>query len=133
MKHLRLFVASLVMVTIIAGTIATRSYAYPWSDKANLEITVIPSRGTALAIDSVDCKSATISGNGKSYKASVTNPFLSNKCVFKVSNAYVGKGVTYNLSFNYSWYLSSNKTKSVSVDVKRPSLSTYSTTINYNP
>lgn len=130
MKHLRLFVVSLAIVALFAGTITAPSYAYPGSDKANLAITVSPTG--IMAIDAIDCSSATLSGNGKYYTASVSNPFLSNKCVFKISNAYVGNGAYYTLTFKGKYYFSSY-TKSVSVYVKRPLLATYSTTISYKP
>lgn len=130
MKHFRILAVALAIVSIFAGTIVTPSYAYPWSDKANLEVTVSPTG--IMQINALDCSSATLTGNGKSYTASVSNPFLSNKCVFKVSNAYVGKGVYYTLTFKYKYYFSTS-TKSVSVYVKRPTLATYSTTVTYRP
>lgn len=135
MKHFRIYIVAIAIVAILFGTIATPSYAYPWSDKANLQITVAPTG--ILGVNVIDCSSATLYGNGRSYSASVSNPFLSNKCVFKVSNAFVGKGVNYTLTFKY--YMNAvgifrpQFTKSVNVYVKRPVLATYSTTVSYKP
>ena len=131
MKRIRILVVSLAIFTVLSGVITTPAYAWPWSDKANLDITVSPTG--IMALDSIDCKSATLSGNGKFYTASVSNPLLSNKCVFKVNGAYVGNGVYYTLTFKYSARFFYTATKSVTVYVKRPTLATYSTTVTYKP
>ncbi len=129
-KHLRLLVVCLGLLAVLMGARTTPARAYLWSDRANLEITVNPQG--VFFVDAVNCRSATLSGNGRTYYPSVSNPFLSNKCVFKVSGAYVGNGVWYSLRFNYT-YLFTSKTTSVNVYVKRPLTSTYSTSVNYTP
>lgn len=131
MKPLRILVMSVVMVCILIGILAAPVHAWPWSDRANLEITVNPLGALPYAID---CTSGTLIGHN--YAVTVTNPWFSNKCVFKVSNAYVGSGVTYTLEFNYRYGPNNplyNKTKKVNVYVNRPTFTTYSTTVNYVP
>lgn len=130
MKHIRLLVVCLGLFAVFMGVRATPAHAYPWSDRANLEITVNPQG--VFFVDSINCQSATLVGNGRSYNLTVSNPFLQNKCVFKVNSAYVGNGVWYTLRFNYT-YLFSSKTQSKSVYVKRPLLTTYSTSVTYTP
>lgn len=123
-------VVSLAIIAILTGAMVTPAHAWPWSDKANLEITTSPMG--IMAINAINCQSATLSGNGRYYPVSVSNPLLSNKCVFKVSNAYVGNGVYYTLTFKSTYYFST-VTRSVQVYVKRPVLATYSTTVTYMP
>lgn len=131
MKNFRPIVICLGLLFLLTGVSVLPAHAYPWSDKADLEITVNPQG--VLFINAVDCKGgATLSGNGNKYYPTTTNPFGSNKCVFKVSKAYVGNGLTYTLSFKYT-YLFTSSSKSVNVYVKRPALSTYKVTVNYKP
>lgn len=130
MRRIRIIVTCLGLLLILSGVFTTPAQAYLWSNQANLSITVSPSG--IMMIDAINCKSATLSGNGKYYIATVSNPWLSNKCVFKVSNAYVGNGVSYVLTFKYTNYFM-QFSKSASVYVKRPLGATYSTTISYKP
>lgn len=132
MNRFRRLIVSLAIIAVLMGAIVTPAYAWPWSDKANLDITVVPNG--VLMVDVINCSSATLSGNGQSYVATVSNPFLSNKCVFRVNNAYVGSGVYYTLRFQYKYtYLPTTQTKTVNVYVKRPVLATYATTLKYTP
>lgn len=137
MKRIRIVIVCLGLLFMLSGLVTTPVYAWPWSDRANLSITVSPN--ILVMWDAIDCKSATLAGNGQYYYASsVTNPWLSNKCVFKFTNAYVGKGLNYTLSFSYlyspvSGVFKQSFSKSVYVWVNRPIGTTYSTTAKYTP
>jgi hypothetical protein len=115
LKHLRLFILSLAVVTLFAGTVVSPSHAWWWSDYAKV---TVPIQSTGmLMIDSVQCKSATLN---KGYtKVTVNNYWLSNNCAFTFENVYVKTSGWYTITYKYT-YLFSSKTKTASIYIAKP-------------
>lgn len=117
-KFLLAMLASAILLTCLATP--RSAYAWHWSSKYNVkvDITFKPTRGT-FPINVVDCKKATMSVGGKLYTASVTNPWLSNKCSVSFNGVDVKTSGTYTVKLTYKYYFS-DYTKDVYVSLSRP-------------
>ncbi len=115
---------ALVIILFGAFAIPEPVNAYLWSPTYNVKVNVSLKPRVGLApIDAVDCKSASITVSGKTYYATVSNPWLSNSCSITFKNVYVPVNGYYNVKLNYRAYFF-NYTTNFSVYLKRPVLAT---------
>ena len=134
MKKLSTIATMFIVIFIIFGSFMPTNSVHGWwySDYASVKVPVKPTG--IMAVDAINCTSASLSYSGKTYTASVQNPLLSNSCNFTFSNVYVKYSGWYTLQFKYRYYFSSY-TKTISVYVSKPLFSgTYTTsTSSYKP
>ncbi|HMZ08125.1 MAG TPA: hypothetical protein PK078_10950, partial [Anaerolineales bacterium] len=82
MKKLSTIATMFIVIFIIFGSFMPTNSVHGWwySDYASVKVPVKPTG--IMAVDAINCTSASLSYSGKTYTASVQNPLLSNSCNF---------------------------------------------------